>query len=136
AAHPPHLATIQLGEVGAVELHRTCGRLVELEDGAACGALATTRLTHQTECLTALHLEGDTVDGFHRADLALDDNAPGQRKVHREVIYVEQDIVGRTRAVTCWSHYCFSCHRYAFGPSLLTSSQNQHAERCAAFTSS
>ncbi len=86
AAHLAHLAAVQLGQVLAVEDDLAAGRLVELQDGAAGGGLAAAGLADQAEGLALLDVERDAVDGLDRADLALEDDALGQREVHDQVV--------------------------------------------------
>ena len=76
----------QLGQVLAVEDDLAGGRLVELQDRAAGRGLAAAGLADETEGLALLDLEGDAVDGLDGADLALEDDALGQREVHHQVV--------------------------------------------------
>ena len=73
--------------------------------------------------------EGDAVDGLHRADLALEDDAAREREVHHEVIDLEQRLAepGRRRSSLGFASVIevrLLCHYDTFSPfTMLT----QHA---------
>src|SRR5919198_10596 len=67
-AHAAHLLAGKARELGAIELHRAGGRLVELEDRAPRRRLAATRLADETKRLALLDEEIDAVDRADRAD--------------------------------------------------------------------
>src|SRR5581483_1991656 len=72
APHRPHLRTVEVRDVAALEDDLAAGRLEEPGDAARHRRLAAARFTHDTERLARLEREVDAVDGLHRADVLLE----------------------------------------------------------------
>ena len=105
------------------------GRLVELQDRAAGRGLAAAGLADQAERLALLDLEGDAVDGLDRADLALEDDALGEREVHDQVVDFQEGVAAsRSALVEIGDRPWLYASLRGGSLSLLTSSQNQQAE--------
>ena len=85
AAEEAQLVALDAAEVAAVEEHLAGGGPVELEDGAAGRRLAAAAFADQAQRLAAADEEGDAVDRLHVGDLALEDDARGDREVHLQV---------------------------------------------------
>ena len=86
AAHLAHVAAVELGQILALKDDLALGRLVELQNRAAGGRLAATRLADEPQCLTLLDIERDAVDRLNRANLPLEDDSPRQREMHDQIV--------------------------------------------------
>ena len=83
------LVLVDRGKVETVEADRSGGWFTQPDDCAPGGALAASRLAHETERLAAADLEADVVDRLDRADRALKHARP-DREVDLEVVDVDQ----------------------------------------------
>src|SRR5699024_2295697 len=81
-AHLAHFATIELGEIPAVDIDFASSRLVQLQNRAARSGFTTAGFAHETKGLTAIHVEAYAVHGLYRANLALEDDALCKWEVH------------------------------------------------------
>jgi hypothetical protein len=77
----PQRATLEGGDVVAVELDGALGDWQQLGDQPRQGRLAAAGLTHHAERLARVDLQVDAVDRVHPADLALEDDPLGDREV-------------------------------------------------------
>ena len=73
---------LRLGDIDAVKKDRACGRPFEPQDAPAGRRLAAAALADQPQGLAAPDSEIDAVDGFHLADLAVDNDPLGDREMH------------------------------------------------------
>ena len=80
----------QMRDVAAVEVDLARGRLEQPGDEAGGGALAAPALADDPQRLAPVDGEADPVDRPHGADLALEDDPPGDREVLDEVARLEQ----------------------------------------------
>ena len=74
------------------------GGAVELQDRAPGGRLAAARLADEAERLALADRERDAVHGLDVGDLALEQQAGGDREVHLEVLHFEQGVLVRLGA--------------------------------------
>ena len=79
-------AAFEVRQVAALVEHAAGGGPGELQDGAAGRALAAAAFADQAQRLTPEDLEVEPVDGVHGADLALEDDAVGDRKVDAQAL--------------------------------------------------
>ena len=92
---------LQLDEILIFEIDFAVGRTVKLENAAPRSRFAAATLTHQTQGLTFVDVEGDVVDRLDVADVALDDDPLRDREIHLEVLNPEQGFFfGHV-----WSHF-------------------------------
>jgi hypothetical protein len=82
----------QVGDVRAVEDHRSAGGFHQPQDGPPEGGLATTGFAGQTVGLTALDGQRDAVDGVHVADHLVEDDALADREVHLDVVDLQKHL--------------------------------------------
>ena len=85
-----HLCLIEGSNVIAIKLDRSRCDLFKLQNAAASRSLAAARFTNQSQGFTLVHGKGNTVDRFHLCNFALDDDAFGNRKVHPQVIHLQE----------------------------------------------
>ena len=113
AAHAAQVAAAQLGQLCAAEVDAAGGGLVELEDGAAGGGLAAAGLADEAQGLARLDVDVDAVDGLDVGDLALKDQAGGDREVHLEALDVDEQVGGRLHRAGVLD---LGCHELATSP--------------------
>ena len=91
------LAQLRAGErvdVAAVEEHAPGGRPLEAKQEARGRRLAAAGLADEAERLLASDREADAVDRLHVARRPGDEQAPGDRKMLREVLDLDQRLAG------------------------------------------
>jgi hypothetical protein len=88
------LPPVDGGDVRAVELDRARRGLVQPHDRPPGRALAAARLPDEAKGLALPELEADPVDRAHVADVALDEQALGDREPDLEVLDPEQGVRG------------------------------------------
>jgi len=89
-AQRPQLVLAQLRDVATLEQDAPGGRLVEPQDRATDGRLATPGLPDEPDRLTALDLQRDVVDGTDVADMAIEDDPALDREVDLEVLELDE----------------------------------------------
>ena len=81
---------LQLRDVAALELDRALGGFEQAHHDAGQRGLAAPGLPHQAERLAGVDLEVDTVDRVHVTDVALEQDALGDREVLLEARDLDQ----------------------------------------------
>ena len=99
AAHVAQGATLDLGQLGAVEADGARCRHDQLQHAASRGRFAAAGLAHEPEGLARRDAEADTAHRVHDADLVADEGAAAQREVLDQVFDLEQGLgsAGRRR---------------------------------------
>ncbi|EGJ74926.1 putative peptide ABC transporter ATP-binding protein [Streptomyces sp. Tu6071] len=95
AAHRLQGAAGELRDVLALVADRAARGLLQVDEHLGDGRLAAAGLADDAEGLAAPQVEVDTVDGLHGADLALEDDALGEREVLGEAPHFEDRLAGR-----------------------------------------
>ncbi len=93
----PHAGTVVIGNVLTLEHDLARGDVEHLEHGETGRALSAAGLTHQPERFATAHDEGDSVDGFHAADLLAHHGAGHDREMDLEVADLEYSLGGSVR---------------------------------------
>src|SRR5215216_5994909 len=93
AAHPAHIAAIELGQILALEDDFSVSRLVELQNRPASGRLAAPGLADETQRLSWFDVERDAVHGLNRTNLPLEDDSPRQGEVHHQIVDGQERLI-------------------------------------------
>ena len=99
ATQGDHRATVQVGDVPALELDLPAGRVQQLHDRAAGGRLAAAGLADDAQCLAGHDVEGDLLDRPDVADLALEDAPAGDREVLLHPVDAKQGVLAAQHLV-------------------------------------
>ena len=103
--HAPQLTRLQLRQVLIVDQDVARSWLVKEQDHAPQRCLPAATLAHQPQRLTALHVEGHSVDRLHVRDLALEDDPGGHREVHLQVPRLDE-VIARPPSLCSESLFC------------------------------
>jgi hypothetical protein len=107
----PQALALEIGDLLPVEEDPAIGRVVQPHDDASQRGLAAARLPHQADRLARVDLEVDAIHGVDLADLALNEDAPGDGEVLLQPLDPDQRrlprLRGRLRSFPdCDAHLC------------------------------
>ena len=96
AAHASQLPPVYAAQVLAIEQDGASGGPVQLQYAPPRRGLPAPALPYQPERLSSSHDEADVIDCLDVPHGALDEDARGHRKVHLQVLHLDEHLVCRS----------------------------------------